>query len=87
MKITRYSLVLLLFLGAYCNGQTIISGQIDFNDVKNADVKIHLTKLNVDQIGNLRYLKEIAWSPVAEDGSFSFVPTMYPLKMQSITYM
>lgn len=62
----------LLFFGIYCSAQSTISGQIDLKDSKAENLKIHLIKLSVDQIGNLKYSKDIAWSSIAKDGSFSF---------------
>ena len=54
--------------------QTAISGYIDLEEDSSSSVmpKIYLTKLHIDDIGNLKYPKEIAWSPLTKDGSFSF---------------
>ena len=72
MYISRTCSVILFFFGIFCNAQSTISGQIDLKDKKAENVKVYLSKLNIDHIGNLKYSKEIAWSPLEDDGSFSF---------------
>lgn len=49
-----------------------ISGHVDLKEPKVGKPKVYLTKLDIDHLENLKYAKEVAWSSVNEDGSFSF---------------
>ena len=61
----------LLFMGV-CNAQSAISGGIGPEERETVGLKIYLTKLDVDHLQDPKYAKQIAWSPVTKDGSFSF---------------
>ena len=56
----------------FVSAQSAISGRVNLDQGDSWEPKIHLAKLNVDRLEDLKYSKEIAWSPIAEDGSFSF---------------
>lgn len=68
----KKSLFFSLFLYSLALGaQAAISGQINM-DLDNNPSKVHLTKLDLDHIRDLKFAKPVAWTPVGEDGSFSF---------------
>ncbi len=52
--------------------QTAISGYVDLESDTSQEPKVYLAKLDVDNLENLKYTRPVAWSPVKEDGSFSF---------------
>jgi len=73
MKIIKLCpLYFLFFYACICNAQSAISGQVNLESNETAEQKIYLTKLDIDHLQDLKYAKEIAWSPIAENGSFSF---------------
>lgn len=73
MKIIKSCSICTLFLClGVCNAQSAISGGINPKDRETVGLKIYLTKLDVEHLQNLKYAKEIAWSPITKDGSFSF---------------
>ncbi len=73
MKIIKWCpFYLLLFCLCHGNAQSAISGQINLEATEAAELKIYLTKLDIGQLQDLKYAKEIAWSPITENGSFSF---------------
>lgn len=73
MKIIKlYPCYLLFFCFCICNAQSAISGQIHLEASKNRENRIYLTKLDLDHLQNLKYANGIAWSPITENGSFSF---------------
>lgn len=73
MKIIKSCSAFLFFI-CFClgNAQSAISGQINLKNSEAGEQRIYLTKLDVDHLQNLKYAKEIAWSPISENGSFSF---------------
>ncbi len=72
MNIMRCNIILLLFFSVCCNAQTTISGHIELKEPGVGATKIYLTKLDIDHLESLKYAKEVAWSPINEDGYFSF---------------
>lgn len=73
MKIIKLCPLYLLFFGfCICNAQSAISGQINLEAKEIGEQKIYLTKLDIDHLQDLKYAKEIAWSPINENGEFSF---------------
>ncbi len=61
-----------LFYGTVLNAQNAISGHIDWEDGASDASRIYLVKLDLSQLENIKYGKEVTWSQVADDGSFSF---------------
>ncbi|WP_411029312.1 helix-turn-helix domain-containing protein [Spongiimicrobium sp. 3-5] len=54
------------------HAQTAISGILDFQDQKTTDQKVYLYKLDLEGLKNPVLAKEVAWSSLDRDGSFSF---------------
>ncbi|MDO5969251.1 response regulator transcription factor [Flavivirga aquimarina] len=52
--------------------QTAISGRLDLKDQITKQHKVYLYKLNLKDLKNPKTTKEVAWSPLGADGSFSF---------------
>ena len=73
MKIFKRCLFYLLFSSSYfCNAQSAISGQVNREASEAGEERIYLTKLDINHLQDLKYAKEIAWSPIMENGSYSF---------------
>jgi len=73
MKIIKWCpFYLLFFCLCHCNAQLAISGQVDREVIEFGEERIYLTKLDINHLQDLKYAKEIAWSPIAENGKFSF---------------
>lgn len=62
---------LLFFYSVVVCAQAAISGQINRN-VEGTPAKVHLTKLNIEHIKDLKFAKPVAWMLTREDGSFTF---------------
>jgi len=72
IEMFRTYVILLLMINALdLFAQNAISGQIN-SQGEAYESKVFLAKLDVDHIKNLKSAKEIAWSPIKEDGTFSF---------------
>ena len=68
-----YILLFFVLAGKMVFGQSAIYGKIDLGDSIVWDQKVYLSKYDVSSyVKDLKYATEIAWSPVAEDSSFSF---------------
>lgn len=51
--------------------QPAISGHVNLEDSGRWQQKVYLAKLDVDHVKELKYAKQIAWSPINDDGTFS----------------
>ncbi|MGB7393183.1 MAG: hypothetical protein WA913_02195, partial [Pricia sp.] len=61
-----------VMLSAQLSAQNSILGHVNLDEDKITTSKVHLTKFSIDAIENLKYSEPVAWSPVDNDGSFSF---------------
>ena len=59
-------------LGSGIHAQIAISGSLDLQDQKATEQKIYLYKLDLEGLKNPVMAKEVAWSSLGDDGSFSF---------------
>lgn len=72
LHMIKKSLFFLLFVYSVgLSAQAAVSGQINRYPDGNP-AKVHLTKLDIDHIRDLKFAKPVAWSLLKEDGSFSF---------------
>lgn len=61
---------LIIFTSSVFNAQNAISGHITIEEKGVWGQKVFLSKVNLEEDSEV--LKEVAWSPIAEDGTFSF---------------
>ncbi len=54
------------------HAQIAISGELDLRNEITKEHKVYLYKLSLEDIRGSKMAKEIAWSPLGADGSFSF---------------
>ncbi len=65
----------LIYVLLFCYGihaQTAVSGRLNLKDKITKEHKVYLYKLNLEGLKNPKIAKEVAWSPLEADGSFSF---------------
>ena len=62
---------LLLISSVSLSAQSAISGQLNL-EVENFEPKVHLAKLDVDHINDFQFAKQVAWTSLKKDGSFTF---------------
>ncbi len=65
-------LIYILLLSCGIQAQTAISGKLDLKGQVTKEYKVYLYKLSLEGIKNSKMAKEIAWSPLGTDGTFSF---------------
>ena len=72
IMLKKYLIGTLLIGTSVLYAQPAISGHVDLEGENQWDQKIYLAKLNVEHLENLKYARQISWSPINKDGSFSF---------------
>lgn len=72
----KYLIYVLLF-SCGIHAQTTVSGQLDLKDQITKEYKVYLYKLNLEGLKNTKIAKEVAWSPLGADGSFSFKSKLF----------
>lgn len=70
--LNKIHLIYLLLLSSGIHAQTAVSGRLDLKDQTSGELKVYLYKLDFEGLKNPKMAKEVAWSPLADDGSFSF---------------
>lgn len=64
--------IYVLLFSCGIHAQTAVSGRLDLKGQITQEHKVYLYKLNLEGLKNPKIVKEVAWSPLGDNGSFSF---------------
>ncbi len=69
-KVYLFGILLAVTSGLWA--QPAISGHVELEDGQQRNHKIYLAKLDLEHLRDLKFAKQIAWTPIKDDGTFSF---------------
>ncbi|WP_103864562.1 response regulator transcription factor [Aquimarina sp. I32.4] len=80
MKNIYYFFLLAFLLGSNLFGQNCVSGYVDIKNPKNWERQVYLSQLHPKENSNTFYDTQIASSPIAADGYFTFDQNLFTTK-------